>query len=280
MDASLDIRKITDCYYFLNRSCKKGDSCPYRHKDSILHVSTVCSYFPECNKGRDCEFRHPDPNMPQDTKPVCWFFIHQTCEAGNKCNFLHIGESKGDKNHNSKASPPKEKSILSRLKPKTVEEPPSQPDEIAILGEAIKKPKVLPINKTIMSRLQPKSDLNNDKEEKKPKRKRLDKADPFFDSVKKKFLEDQHDNQFLTSQVEKDEEEDLSEIIIKEDIKPANQTQVKEEKNQDDFNNNQGRIILEKLGFSLDDIKEFPDHIKDSILKASSEDEILEILNF
>lgn len=312
MDETLDIRKMTDCYYFLNRSCKKGDECPYRHKDSILYTSIVCSYFPDCKKGRDCEFRHPDPNMPQDTKLVCWFFLHQTCKSGDKCKFLHVKPSNTDafdiKESLKEKEAPKEGSILSRLKPKSnkVEQNSSKhgiedkSTEIKITSETVKKPKVLPLETSIMSRLKPKNDTLERKERSPPKRKRIDKESMLFDNVKKQFSENEAST--ATSSAQKSMEMEQNEVYSKNtelekehpihnNFNEAKGKEIVEEKGKETIEEkepiaivekaeeNQGVRILEELGFSLDDLEKFPENIKSSVLKATSVDEILEVLN-
>jgi len=84
-------KNLTDCYWYLQNQCIKGEACEYRHNESALTNTTVCKFWLEgnCPNDENCKFRHPSGvHTTKDTR-VCFFFTQGKCTKGDSCPFLH-----------------------------------------------------------------------------------------------------------------------------------------------------------------------------------------------
>jgi len=85
--AAVPDKKLTDCYWFLQDQCKKGESCEYRHSQGAHDNPTTCKFWlqNQCTD-KDCKFRHPS-----GVKAPCVFFAQGKCLRGDACPYLHAG---------------------------------------------------------------------------------------------------------------------------------------------------------------------------------------------
>ena len=107
-----DDKYKTFCHFFNNRSsCKNGDSCKFRHEDSLK-----CKQDKDCTN-RICQFQHSKKLKPQEAqslstrvlmgevtvplkkddkyKKFCHFFNSQnSCKNGDSCKFRHEDNNK------------------------------------------------------------------------------------------------------------------------------------------------------------------------------------------
>eukprot|EP00240_Pyramimonas_obovata_P005314 CAMPEP_0118939574 /NCGR_PEP_ID=MMETSP1169-20130426/29266_1 /TAXON_ID=36882 /ORGANISM="Pyramimonas obovata, Strain CCMP722" /LENGTH=417 /DNA_ID=CAMNT_0006883875 /DNA_START=402 /DNA_END=1652 /DNA_ORIENTATION=- len=107
-------KKETDCQFFLQSKCSKGEQCEFRHQESAK-TRPPCSFWMQgqCKQGVLCPFRHPSMGQfnaygggyqfqPQvgavdrSTTP-CAFFARGQCFKGAACPFMHQegGEDRG-----------------------------------------------------------------------------------------------------------------------------------------------------------------------------------------
>lgn len=96
-------RSLTDCFFFLQSTCAKGDSCPFRHSDaarveSRAHRATDCTYWQAGTCARpDDKYLHSAAQWNirgsgqhgASSAPVCTFFLQGRCMKGDSCPFSH-----------------------------------------------------------------------------------------------------------------------------------------------------------------------------------------------
>lgn len=84
--------KNNDCYFYYYSTCKRGDSCSFRHSSSALGSEVVCSFWRQgrCDKGPSCKYRHMEIDFKNDrSKKLCYW---ETQEGGCRkphCVFKH-----------------------------------------------------------------------------------------------------------------------------------------------------------------------------------------------
>lgn len=89
----------SDCYYFFNSSCSKGDDCSFRHCEAALGSETVCVFWKSGSCVRpDCRFRHAivrPSDAPTDRSRTPCYFESQPggCQKSN-CHFRHRNQQK------------------------------------------------------------------------------------------------------------------------------------------------------------------------------------------
>jgi len=96
-DGSLEKRKmandqknLTDCYWFLQNQCLKGETCEYRHNQASLHNSSICKFWIESKcLNEDCNFRHPSGITKERSQINCIYYSQGTCTKGEACPFSH-----------------------------------------------------------------------------------------------------------------------------------------------------------------------------------------------
>lgn len=79
----------SDCYYYFNSSCAKGDDCSFRHCEAALGTETVCLFWKSGSCVRqDCKYRHTD--VPIDRSRTLCYFESQPggCQKPH-CAFRH-----------------------------------------------------------------------------------------------------------------------------------------------------------------------------------------------
>jgi hypothetical protein len=115
-----ELKKQTDCYFYLHNTCTKGDRCEFRHSEAALGTQTVCREWvlDNCPRGVDCPSRHPSKQVATKTKPVykpgysapyraphyptyhqaplvdrsqtpCYYFLLGQCAKGAACPYSH-----------------------------------------------------------------------------------------------------------------------------------------------------------------------------------------------
>jgi len=89
MNATVEQKKLTDCYWFLQNQCVKGSSCEYRHNEAVRDNTSICKFWIEGKcLNQNCIFRHP--SGVQTTKQiVCFYFTQGKCTKGDNCPYLH-----------------------------------------------------------------------------------------------------------------------------------------------------------------------------------------------
>jgi len=82
----VDQKKITDCFWFLQNKCAKGEICEYRHNERARQNSKCCKLWEErkCTN-ENCPFRHPSGQK----QVACIFFAQNKCDKGDACPFSH-----------------------------------------------------------------------------------------------------------------------------------------------------------------------------------------------
>ncbi|XP_041720491.2 zinc finger CCCH domain-containing protein 11A-like [Coregonus clupeaformis] len=81
--------KGDDCYFFLNATCAKGDSCPFRHCEAASGCEVVCCLWQENRCFRQvCKFRHV--LIKKNRKKIACYFENQPagCQKPH-CAFHH-----------------------------------------------------------------------------------------------------------------------------------------------------------------------------------------------
>lgn len=64
-----DLKKFTDCMYFLNGHCKLNDKCRYRHCSAAAAQTNNCFKWPKTCRNLGCPYRHPaQPSSNTDDK--------------------------------------------------------------------------------------------------------------------------------------------------------------------------------------------------------------------
>lgn len=96
-------KQITDCYWFLQGQCAKGEACEYRHQPEALQTTTTCAAWTEGKcKNIACILRHPSGAQPKARgNVVCYYFTHGGCMKGSSCPFSHNVEIPEDQNNDS-----------------------------------------------------------------------------------------------------------------------------------------------------------------------------------
>ncbi|GFT12999.1 hypothetical protein NPIL_410032 [Nephila pilipes] len=58
-------KSLMDCYYFFNKTCAKGDKCPFRHCHQARSTRVVCSFWKKAVCFRNnCSLRdNPTPDL-------------------------------------------------------------------------------------------------------------------------------------------------------------------------------------------------------------------------
>jgi hypothetical protein len=72
------------CKYFLNRSCTKGQECPYLHPADVK-LEEVCRFYRSgvCRRGDDCIYSH------DLSHEACKHMVQGACLYGERCRFSH-----------------------------------------------------------------------------------------------------------------------------------------------------------------------------------------------
>ncbi|CAF0945693.1 unnamed protein product [Rotaria sordida] len=66
----VDMRKLTDCIYFINGNCRSEDiQCSFRHCRVAIQQQTECRNWPNSCRNEDCPYRHPG-RVPDPPKPL------------------------------------------------------------------------------------------------------------------------------------------------------------------------------------------------------------------
>ena len=80
----------TDCYYFYNTSCAKGNLCPYRHEASAVGCIDVCQEWLNgaCNNFQ-CSFRHTKSSPLTKAQTQCYWENSSSGCLKTSCPFLH-----------------------------------------------------------------------------------------------------------------------------------------------------------------------------------------------
>jgi len=96
-------KQITDCYWFLQGQCAKGEACEYRHQPEALQTATTCAAWTEGKcKNLACTLRHPSGAQPKARgNVVCYYFTHGGCMKGSSCPFSHNVETPEEQNNDS-----------------------------------------------------------------------------------------------------------------------------------------------------------------------------------
>eukprot|EP01114_Cavostelium_apophysatum_P012370 TRINITY_DN2755_c0_g1_i3.p1 TRINITY_DN2755_c0_g1~~TRINITY_DN2755_c0_g1_i3.p1 ORF type:complete len:370 (-),score=72.44 TRINITY_DN2755_c0_g1_i3:69-1121(-) len=82
-------KKLTDCYYYLQNQCIKGEQCEYRHHPGALTQTATCKdWISGACANQACDFRHPS-GAPQQAKTICYYFTHGGCMKGSSCHYSH-----------------------------------------------------------------------------------------------------------------------------------------------------------------------------------------------
>jgi len=78
-------KSLTDCYWFLQNQCSKGDSCEFRHSKSALMNQATCTFWGEgkCSN-KNCKLRHPSK-----IQQVCFYLVNGGCMKGSSCPYSH-----------------------------------------------------------------------------------------------------------------------------------------------------------------------------------------------
>ncbi|XP_066591811.1 uncharacterized protein [Prorops nasuta] len=81
--------KNTDCYFFYYSTCKKGDSCAFRHEPSALGCETMCPFWQQgiCFN-EHCNFRHMELKKNRKLIPCYWETQPSGCRKPH-CSFMH-----------------------------------------------------------------------------------------------------------------------------------------------------------------------------------------------
>jgi hypothetical protein len=55
-----EVKKQTDCYFYLHQTCNKGDRCEFRHSEAARGTQTVCREWvlASCPRGAACPSRY------------------------------------------------------------------------------------------------------------------------------------------------------------------------------------------------------------------------------
>ena len=92
-DGNNDVdNKNNDCYFYYYSTCKRGDSCSFRHSSNALGSEVVCSFWRQgrCDKGSSCKYRHMEIDSKNNrSKKLCYW---ETQEGGCRkphCVFKH-----------------------------------------------------------------------------------------------------------------------------------------------------------------------------------------------
>jgi len=86
---------MTDCFWFMQNQCTKGESCEYRHSEAARDNSSTCKYWQEgkCSN-QNCIFKHPSgvqaAGKAERSRIPCFFFQNGSCTKGSSCSFSHI----------------------------------------------------------------------------------------------------------------------------------------------------------------------------------------------
>jgi len=87
-------KKMTDCFWFMQNQCTKGESCEYRHSEAARDNSSTCKYWQEgkCSN-QNCIFKHPSgvqaAGKAERSRIPCFFFQNGLCTKGLNCPFSH-----------------------------------------------------------------------------------------------------------------------------------------------------------------------------------------------
>jgi len=100
-------KQITDCYWFLQGQCAKGEACEYRHQPEALLNATTCVAWTEGKcKNLACSSRHPSGAQPKaraNKSVVCYYFTNGGCMKGSSCPYSHNVEIPEDLNDGDSA---------------------------------------------------------------------------------------------------------------------------------------------------------------------------------
>lgn len=55
----ISMQSLTDCIYFLNDKCRKGDKCLFRHYQPAAEQTNKCNKWPKTCRNVHCRYRHP-----------------------------------------------------------------------------------------------------------------------------------------------------------------------------------------------------------------------------
>jgi hypothetical protein len=103
--------RLTDCSFFLQGQCGRGDTCLYRH-NAAARSNPVCRYWKTGTcRNIACVYKHPKPSFEQESPvpvsptqlspspspqlkkdKVCQFYLQGNCTKGASCSFVHPGE--------------------------------------------------------------------------------------------------------------------------------------------------------------------------------------------
>ncbi|KAF5402747.1 Zinc finger CCCH domain-containing protein 6 [Paragonimus heterotremus] len=74
----------TQCRYFMEGRCTKGDSCPFRHDFEPPKKQELCKFYATgvCSKGSACLYLHGE-------FPCKFFHLSGKCNNGESCKFSH-----------------------------------------------------------------------------------------------------------------------------------------------------------------------------------------------
>ena len=63
-----DLKRFTDCMYFLNGHCKLNEKCRYRHCSAAAAQTNSCFKWPKICRNLHCPYRHPAAPKTDDKK--------------------------------------------------------------------------------------------------------------------------------------------------------------------------------------------------------------------
>lgn len=59
VDSTFDLKRLTDCIFFINGECRREDVCPFRHCRGAQREAQTCNKWPSSCRDLTCRYRHP-----------------------------------------------------------------------------------------------------------------------------------------------------------------------------------------------------------------------------
>ncbi|THD20471.1 Zinc finger CCCH domain-containing protein 6 [Fasciola hepatica] len=97
----------TQCRYFMEGRCHKGESCPYAHDFVPPKKQELCKFYAVgvCSKGSSCLYLHEE-------FPCKFFHLSGKCNHGDSCKFSHLPLTSSTRALLDRIAPTKDSGLL------------------------------------------------------------------------------------------------------------------------------------------------------------------------